>query len=87
MNEVVDIEKRDYSLVGASTQRAIESGLVSAEWYHSDVPRKTMKELMQRSDGPRSATRSCGSPAYRLGGGAIYFWGSWPACRSFSSMA
>ena len=44
--------KRDYSLVGESTRRAIETGLASAEWYHSDVPRKTMKELMRRSDGP-----------------------------------
>ena len=31
---------------------AIETGLASAEWYHTDVPRKAMKELMQRSDGP-----------------------------------
>ena len=44
--------KRDYSLVGESTRRAVETGLASAEWYHTDVPRKTMKELMQRSDGP-----------------------------------
>ena len=45
-------KKRDYSLVGESTRRAIETGLASAEWYHTDVSRKTMKELMQRSDGP-----------------------------------
>ena len=44
--------KRDYSLVGESTRRAVETGLASAEWYHTDVPRKTMKELMQRSDQP-----------------------------------
>ena len=46
------VEKRDYSLTGPSARHAIETGLASAEWYHSDVPRKTMKELMQRSDGP-----------------------------------
>ena len=70
--------KRDYSLVGESTKRAIETGLASAEWYHTDVPRKTMKELMKRTDGP--AIRDTvlwfalilGSAA-----GAIYFWGSW----------
>ena len=70
--------KRDYSLVGQSTRWAIETGLASAEWYHSDVPRKTMKALMQRSDGP--AIRDTilwialilGSAA-----GGIYFWGSW----------
>ncbi|THF55280.1 fatty acid desaturase family protein [Ollibium composti] len=70
--------KRDYSLVGESTRRAIETGLASAEWYHTDVPRKVMKELMQRSDGP--AIRDTvlwialilGSAA-----GAVFFWGTW----------
>ena len=70
--------KRDYSLVGESTRRAIETGLASAEWYHTEVPRKVMKELMQRSDGP--AIRDTilwialilGSAA-----GAVYFWGTW----------
>ena len=28
------------------------NGLAAAEWYHTDIPRKQMKELMQRSDGP-----------------------------------
>src|ERR1044072_4733051 len=71
-------KKRDYSLVGESTKRAIETGLASAEWYHTDVPRKVMKELMQRSDS--AAIRDTiiwialilGSAA-----GAIYFWGTW----------
>ncbi|TIU07661.1 MAG: fatty acid desaturase, partial [Mesorhizobium sp.] len=70
--------KRDYSLVGESTRRAIETGLASAEWYHTDVSRKAIKELMQRSDGP--AIRDTiiwivailGSAA-----GGIYFWGTW----------
>ena len=42
--------KRDYSLVGQSTQWAVETGLASAKWYHSDIPRTTMKELIRRSD-------------------------------------
>jgi fatty acid desaturase len=75
---IVEKTKRDYSLVGESTKRAIETGLASAEWYHTDVPRKTMKELMRRTDGP--AIRDTvlwialilGSAA-----GAIYFWGTW----------
>jgi fatty acid desaturase len=70
--------KRDYSLVGQSAQWAIEAGLASAKWYHSDVSRKTMKDLMRRSDGP--AIRDTiiwialilGSAA-----GAIFFWGTW----------
>ena len=70
--------KRDYSLVGESTRLAIETGLASAEWYHTEVPRKAMKELMQRSDGP--AIRDTiiwlavilGSAA-----GIVWFWGTW----------
>ncbi len=44
--------KRDYSPFGPDAKRAVESGLTAAEWYHSDVPRKVMKELMTRSDAP-----------------------------------
>jgi fatty acid desaturase len=44
--------KRDYSLLGADAQRAVETGLKAAEWYHTEVPRKEMKALMQRSDQP-----------------------------------
>jgi fatty acid desaturase len=43
---------RDYSLLGDDGKRAVETGLASAEWYHSDIPRKEMKELMKRSDQP-----------------------------------
>jgi fatty acid desaturase len=44
--------ERDYALTGPGSRRAVENGLASAEWYHTEVPRKVMKELMQRSDGP-----------------------------------
>jgi fatty acid desaturase len=44
--------KRDYSLLGEDARRAVETGLAAAEWYHTDVPRKDMKALMQRSDQP-----------------------------------
>jgi fatty acid desaturase len=44
--------KRDYSLFGADAKRAVESGLTAAQWYHTEVPRKAMKDLMARSDGP-----------------------------------
>jgi fatty acid desaturase len=70
--------KRDYSLVGQSTQWAAETGLASAKWYHSEIPRTTMKELIRRSD--EIAIRDTilwlalivGSAA-----GGIYFWGTW----------
>jgi len=71
-------KKRDYSLVGESTRRAIEIGLASAEWYHTDVPRKTMKELMQRSDGPAIRDTIIWLGGLLLTGlGGIYFWGTW----------
>jgi fatty acid desaturase len=69
---------RDYSLVGASTQRAIETGLVAAEWYHTDIPRKVMKDLMQRSDAP--AIRDTLIWFALLGGTAaltVALWGNW----------
>ena len=44
--------KRDYSLLGPDGRRAVETGLAAAEWYHTDIPRKAMKGLMQRSDVP-----------------------------------
>lgn len=43
---------RDYSMLGNDSRNAVEIGLAAAEWYHSDVPRKEMKEFMKRSDAP-----------------------------------
>lgn len=70
--------KRDYRLNGENTRMAIEYGLASAEWYHTDVPRAKMKELMQRSDGP--AMRDTILWLFLLGAsltGAVFYWGSW----------
>ncbi len=43
---------KDYSLLGDDARRAVETGLAAAEWYHTDIARKDMKALMQRSDQP-----------------------------------
>ena len=43
---------RDYSMLGPDARRAVETGLAAAEWYHTDIPRKEMKDLMKRADGP-----------------------------------
>jgi fatty acid desaturase len=78
--------KRDYSLLGESAKRAVAKGLMAAEWYHTDIPRKQMKELMKRSDGP--ATRDT---ALWLGGMALLgslgvaFWESWWAMPFFAA--
>ena len=80
----IPVGQRDYSLVGADSRRAVEIGLASAEWYHSEVPRAVMKDLMKRTDGP--ATRDMILWFALLIGGAwggIHFWGSWAAVPFF----
>ena len=70
--------KRDYSLLGPDGARAVETGLAAAEWYHTDVPRKVMKDLMQRTDGPaiRDTIILYGS-MIALAAGGIALWGTW----------
>ena len=71
---------RDYSLTGPTARQAIEAGLSAAEWYHSDLPRKTIKSLMKRSDGPAIRDTLLWAVLhviFALGG--IYFWGNWMA--------
>lgn len=72
------LSRRDYSLVGRDTRAAIESGLASAEWYHTDIPRKAMKELMQRRDGPaiRDTIIWLVAIAFSVSG-CVYFWETW----------
>ena len=69
---------RDYSLTGEGRRHAIEIGLASAEWYHTDIPRKVMKDLMARSDGPAirdTIIWALGHVLFAAGG--IWFWGTW----------
>ncbi|MGR3290443.1 MAG: fatty acid desaturase [Paracoccaceae bacterium] len=69
---------RDYTLTGKSSENAIEAGLVAAEWYHTDVPRKVMKRLMQRRDGPAMRDTALWILLHiLLATGGIYFWGTW----------
>lgn len=69
---------RDYSLLGPDGRRAVETGLAAAEWYHSDVPRKDMKALMQRSDeeAMRDTVIYYGAMIV-LAGIGIALWPSW----------
>ena len=77
-------KKRDYSLTGESTKWAIENGLASADWCEINVPRKTMKALMRRKNGP--AIRDTliwflllGATGYL----AWLSWGSWWSIPAF----
>jgi fatty acid desaturase len=70
--------KRDYSLLGADARRAVETGLAAAEWYHTDVPRKEMKALMERTDQPaiRDTVIYYGAMILFAGIG-IWLWPTW----------
>ncbi len=70
--------ERDYSLLGPDGVRAVETGLAAAEWYHSGIPRKVMKDLMQRRDGPalRDSAVLYGLMIL-LAGIGIALWPSW----------
>ncbi len=47
----------DYSLTGINASLAIEKGLAEADWYQCPVPRSTIRQLLERKDGP--ALRDC----------------------------
>jgi fatty acid desaturase len=82
--DMIDKPKRDYSLVGQSTRRAVEAGLASAEWYHSEIPREKMKALMARRDGPAIRDTIIWLGGLLIAGaGGVYFWGSWWCVPAF----
>ena len=79
-NERNSGDKRDYTLTGISSAHAIEAGLAAADWYHSDVPRARMKELMKRRDGPAIRDTLIWIALHVvLGAGGMWFWGTWAA--------
>jgi fatty acid desaturase len=74
----------DYSLQSHQTQRAIDAGLTTGEWYRTPVPRKRMKEPMQRSDGPAIRDTVLWIALLLVSGGlGIATWGTWWAWPSF----
>jgi Na+-transporting NADH:ubiquinone oxidoreductase subunit F len=42
----------DYTLTGVNSHLAVERGLAEADWYQCEVPRETMRQLLERRDGP-----------------------------------
>lgn len=76
--------KRDYSLLGHDAETAVSNGLAAAEWYHTDIPRKDMKRLMQRSDAPALRDTAIWLGAMIVSGAlGAWFWGSWVALPFF----
>jgi fatty acid desaturase len=65
-------------LTGCDSRRAVELGLAAADWYHTDVSRKQMKELMKRADGPAIRDTAIWLGALTASGIAgASLWGTW----------
>ena len=76
---------KDYSLLGETAKRAVESGLAAAKWYATQIPRKRMKELMARSNRPAvSDTAIWFGLILSLGALGISTWGTWWAVPVFA---
>jgi fatty acid desaturase len=74
----VEAHLRDYALDGPGNARAVAAGLANAEWYRTPIPRKQMKELMQRSDGPATRDTLIWLGLLVLFGGlGAWFWPTW----------
>jgi fatty acid desaturase len=78
------IASRDYSLTGPEGRRAQEQGLAGATWYASPIPRKQMKELMRRTDGPAIRDTLIWFAVLGALGTLLYqTWGTWWAVPVF----
>ncbi|MGA9060554.1 MAG: NADH:ubiquinone reductase (Na(+)-transporting) subunit F [Terracidiphilus sp.] len=75
----------DYSLTGINASLAIEKGLAEADWYQCYVPRETMRQLLERRDGPALRDTFIWF-ALILGSGyaTLALWGSWWAAVPFA---
>lgn len=79
-----DFRPRDYSLTGPENAAARAKGLASAQWYRCAIPRKQMKELMQRRDGPAIRDTIIWFGAILVAGILLYLaWGTWWAVPAF----
>lgn len=75
---------RDYRVGGAEADHARQAGLADAQWYTTSVPRKRLKELMRRRDGPAIRhTLIWFASIGVLGVLAFHAWGSWWAVPAF----
>jgi fatty acid desaturase len=69
--------KRDYSLLGPENAAAVSKGLANAQWYRCAIPRKQLKALMQRRDGPAIRDMLLWLVLFiGFAAGASWFWGT-----------
>ncbi len=68
----------DYSLVGENARKAVELGLAEADWYQTPVPRKELRALLERRDGPAIRDTLLWFALLGLSGWAtVALWGTW----------
>jgi len=83
MSQVITIDtsspaKPDYTLTGVSAREAIAKGLAEADWYQCPVPRATMRDLLERRDGPAIRDTIVWFALILSSGYATYvLWGTW----------
>jgi MocE subfamily Rieske [2Fe-2S] domain protein len=71
-------ERLDYSLTGNNAAKAIEMGLAEADWYQTPVPRKALRGLLERRDGPALRDTLLWFALLGLTAwGTVALWGSW----------
>ncbi len=77
--------KRNYSINGPENKWAHERGLASADWYATPIPRKRLKELMARKDGPGIRDTLIWFGLLAISGFLAYYsWGTWWAIPAFA---
>ncbi len=68
----------DYSLTGKNAALAVERGLAEADWYQPPVPRATLRNLLERKDGPALRDTALWFGLLILTAwGTIALWGTW----------
>lgn len=85
MKAVNDSRPNDYSLTGKNTAAAIAGALAEATWYAPPVPKRQMRELLARRDGPAIRDTLLWF-ALIAGSGLCGFllWGTWWAVLPFA---
>lgn len=78
----------DYSLTGENATKAVEPGLAEADWYQTPIPRKQLRKLLDRSDGPAIRNTVLWFALLALTGWAtVALWGTWWAALPYAIYA
>lgn len=76
--------KRDYRLTGPDAALAVAQGLSEAQWYACALPRRALKDMMRRKDGPALRDTALWLATLTVSGAlGWHFWGTWWAVPCF----